>query len=362
MKREAAVAFGSFIVTLAFVPLIRHFCQRRHIVDQPGPLKIHAEPIPRLGGVAIFFGVLAGMLTSDTRNYAAHWQFFAAIFVIWAAGLIDDLRGLSPGSRLGTQVLAALFLWQGGWRIPLAVNVPTQIVLLCLFVILFANSFNFIDGSDGLVTGVSCAIFLSYLAMPRTTLTPLGFSTALCMAAACVAFLPFNWHPASIFPGDSGSTLLGFLAAFVSLDFVRTTGGRGDSLTLVFAIGALPIFDALRVITKRIAHRTSPTSGDRCHFYDALLAGGWPTGRTAVVSCAIVAFCGAVAVSIMRLHATIAWSLLAFVLVAGFICVATTLRKNSTGFFEARAKNSACEVFVSAGNTAEARPRASKYL
>lgn len=361
MKHDAAAAYVSFVVTLLVVPLIRRFCQRCHVLDKPGPLKVHGQPIPRLGGVAIFFGLLAGIFAADTRNYTAHWQFFAAILVIWTAGLIDDLRGLAVGPRLCAQVLCALLLWQGGWRLPLAVNAPTQIVLLCLFVILFANSFNFLDGTDGLVTSVSSVIFLAYLAMPPTTLTPLGFSAALCMAAACVAFVPFNWHPASIFLGDSGSTLLGFLAAFVSLDFVTKTGGGGDSLTLVLAIAALPIFDALRVVIKRIVRRTSPTSGDRCHFYDALLASSWPTEKIAVVSWTIAAFCGVIAVSIVRLHASIAWSLLALILVAAFIHVAATLRgKNSTAVSEARAKH--CEVFVSAGNRTEARPPASKDL
>ncbi|MGH9575403.1 MAG: glycosyltransferase family 4 protein [Candidatus Acidiferrales bacterium] len=363
MKREAAAAFISFGVTLGLAPLIRRFCQRTHILDEPGSLKIHAQPIPRLGGVAIFFGLLAGIAASDTHKFTAHWQFFAAIFVIWAAGLIDDLRGLSAGSRLSVQVLCALFLWQGGWHIPLAANAPTQIVLLCLFVILFANSFNFLDGSDGLATGVSCVIAVSYLAMPRTALTPLGFSAALGMAAVCVAFLLFNWHPASIFLGDSGSTLLGFLAAFVSLDFASKTGGGGDSLTLVFAIAALPIFDALRVIAKRIALHTSPTSGDRCHFYDALLASGWSTGSIAALSWTVVASCGAIAVTVVRMRASIAWSVVAFVLVATCIHLATTVRgKNSTAASGAAEKHSVCEVFVGAGNRAEPSPQEGKKL
>ena len=357
MKREAVAAFISFFVTLALVPLVRRFCQRGHILDKPGPLKIHTQPIPRLGGVAIFFGLLAGLLASDARDYAAHWQFFAAILIIWAAGLIDDWRGLSAASRLGVQVLCAVFLWQGSWHIPLSVNAPMQIALLCLFVILFANSFNFLDGADGLATGVSCVIFLSYLAMPPSSLTPLGFSTALCITVACLAFLVFNWHPASIFLGDSGSTLLGFLAAFVSLDFANTTGS-GYSFTLAFAIAALPIFDALRVIIKRLARRASPTFGDRQHFYDALLAAGWRPARVAVASWIIVAFCGVIAISIMRLHASIAWSLIAFFLVATSIYVATTIRgKNSRVASGASEKYSFCEIFVSAGNRAEPSPQ-----
>ena len=345
MKREGAAALVTFIVTFTLVPLIRHLCRDWKILDHPGALKIHAKPVPRLGGVAIFLGVLAGIFMSSPRNFTAHWQFSAAIFVIWVAGLVDDLRGLPPAWRLGAQILSAVLLWQGGWHIPFDVTAPIQILMCCVLVILFANSFNFLDGSDGLTTGVSLVIALSYLVMPRTALTPFGFSTALCIAAACLAFLPFNRYPASMFLGDSGATLLGFLAAFIGLDFANTTTAPEYS-ALALTIAALPIFDALRVVAKRMARGASPLSGDRNHFYDALLAKGWRPQRVATVSWMITALCGAVAVCIARLHASVAWCLVAFVVVAGWIKLANSSHRDALrGNCEAGAADSDC-VFV----------------
>ncbi|HKQ87762.1 MAG TPA: MraY family glycosyltransferase, partial [Candidatus Acidoferrales bacterium] len=339
------------------VPLIRHLCQSRQILDHPGALKIHAKAVPRLGGVAIFLGVLAGISTSDLRNFTAHWQFFVAIFVIWVAGLVDDLRGLRPAWRLGAQILSAVLLWQGGWHIPF-VTAPIQILMLCVLVILFANSFNFLDGSDGLATGVSLVIALSYIVMPRTSLTSLAFSLALCMAAACVAFLPFNRYPASMFLGDSGATLLGFLAAFIGLDFANTTTAPKYSIVLALTIGALPIFDSLRVVSRRIARGAFPLSGDRNHFYDALLAKRWAPHSVAMGSWTVVAFCGAIAVSIVRLRASLAWSSVAFGTVAVWIGLAAAPRRKKLagdcGTVETR--------FVTARKSSEANPQEGKEL
>ncbi len=326
MKREAAAAFVTFAATFGLVPPIRHLCRRNRVLDEPGTLKIHGHPIPRLGGAAIFLGFVAGMLVAGPFYFAVHWQFFAAMSVIWIAGVVDDLRGLPPILRLGVQSLSALLLWLGGWYVSLGLPVLTQVLLLCAFVTMFVNSFNFLDGSDGLATGVSLVIAVSYLALPRAALTPLGFSAALCMAAACLGFLPFNRHVASIFLGDSGSTLLGFLAAFLGLDAANSNGAARYSVALAFAIAALPALDAVRVITRRIARRASPISGDRNHFYDALLAKGWMPQRVALLSWMIVACCGAVSVCIVRLRVSIAWLLVAFVIVWAWIGVATLSR------------------------------------
>jgi len=363
MKREGTAAIVTFVVTFALVPSIRHLCQRWQVFDRPDALKIHAKPIPRLGGIAIFLGVLAGIFASDARDFTAHWQFPAAIFVIWFTGLIDDLRGLPPASRLGAQILCAFLLWQGGLHILAAATAPTQIALICLFIILFVNSFNFLDGSDGLAGSVSLAIAVSYLAMPRTALTPLGFLTALCTAAACVAFLPFNRYPASIFLGDSGSTLLGFLLACIGLDIASTTAAPRYSIVLALTIAALPLLDALRVVTKRIARGASPLSGDRHHFYDALLARGWAPRRLAVVSWMMATLCGAIAVSIVRLRASIAWSLAAFMVAAAFLDMATASReKSSAADCDEAGVRSDKRVFVSAGKGSKSDPQEGEEL
>src|SRR5271155_4242571 len=134
-----AVAFTVALgCVLALAPLIRRLCARWGIFDQPGHLKIHGEPIPRLGGMAIAFalhGTGAGAL-----------YFAAALGLVWLAGFVDDLRELPPPFRLLAQIGGALLLYAGGWRVAVFSASPLAIIAQCLLVILFVNAFNFLDG------------------------------------------------------------------------------------------------------------------------------------------------------------------------------------------------------------------------
>lgn len=330
MNRAAAGAFVAFIATIALAPIIRRICIRANLFDRPGSLKIHARPIPRLGGSAIFFAMLAGMLVSGTHNLFAYWPLTAALALIWFTGLLDDIRGLHPLLRLAAQLAAALLLYLGGWRVPAFTSGPLAILMLCLFTILFVNSFNFCDGADGIATGVACVVSLSYLALPEAALTSLGLEMAAVTAAACTAFLFFNFSPASLFLGDSGSTLLGGSLAFLGLDRAQAHVETGRFLFVAFAAAALPLFDAVRVILQRTLHGTSPLHGDRRHFYDALLAKGWRVRRVAVSSWALTALSAGSGILILRSGAPELWLLVPLIAIAIWVLAVTTERPKPT--------------------------------
>jgi UDP-GlcNAc:undecaprenyl-phosphate/decaprenyl-phosphate GlcNAc-1-phosphate transferase len=283
-----AVALGC---VLAVVPLIRRLCVRREIFDPPGHLKIHGEPIPRLGGVGIALALVAGV-AYGVRSGALY--FAAALGLVWLAGIVDDLRGVSPAFRLLAQVGGALLLYAGGWRVTFSSSIILAIVAQCLYVSLFVNAFNFLDGADGLAAGITGVVALGYAALPGLALSAYGHAVAWSLLGACVGFLCFNFPPAKIFMGDSGSTVLGFSVAFLGLDFVsaHSDGASARSLLFPFLIAALPLLDALVVVMRRVMRGQSPFRGDRAHFYDHLLAGGWTARKVAIVCYFLTAFLG----------------------------------------------------------------------
>jgi UDP-GlcNAc:undecaprenyl-phosphate/decaprenyl-phosphate GlcNAc-1-phosphate transferase len=157
-------------------------------------------------------------------------------------------------------------------------------------------AFNFLDGSDGLAAGTSAVIAIAYILLPGTALTAAGYAFASSLLGACIGFLVFNFPPAKIFMGDSGSTLLGFSIAFLGLDFVATKSATEMNTRNVFLtftpllfpmlVAAIPLIDAMLVVLNRLRNGRSPFNGDREHFYDHLLAAGW-TPKWLVVACCV---------------------------------------------------------------------------
>jgi UDP-GlcNAc:undecaprenyl-phosphate/decaprenyl-phosphate GlcNAc-1-phosphate transferase len=294
--REIMGFAAAFVCLLTLVPLIRRMCLQWGIFDQPGHLKIHAKLIPRLGGVGIVLALAAGVATAMRDAQTGTLFFAAALGLVWLAGFVDDLRELAAPFRLLAQMGGALLLYAGGWRVTHSSSAAFALVAQCLFLILFVNAFNFLDGVDGLAAGITGVIALGYAAMPGVGLSAFGYGVAWSLLGACVGFLCFNFPPARIFMGDSGSTVLGFCVAFLGLDFIGARGAGAASSSLVFSlsIAALPLLDALIVVTRRVLHGKSPFRGDRGHFYDYLLAGGWTAREVAVGCYLLTAFLGLV--------------------------------------------------------------------
>jgi UDP-GlcNAc:undecaprenyl-phosphate/decaprenyl-phosphate GlcNAc-1-phosphate transferase len=287
---QETIAFAvALACAVALVPLVRRLCFRWGIFDPPGHLKIHSEPIPRLGGVAIALALVAGIAAALHGAGRGSLFLAAALGVVWLAGFIDDLRELAPVIRLLAQIGGAALLYLGGWRIAGFSSDAFGIFAQCSFVILFVNAFNFLDGVDGLAAGITAVIALGYALIPGVALSAFGYAVAWSLVGACAGFLFFNFPPAKMFMGDSGSTVLGFSVAFLGMDFIGARGAAG-SLLFPFMIAALPIVDALFVVTRRVAKRRSAIRGDRRHFYDRLLAAGW-TARKVAINCYFLTAC-----------------------------------------------------------------------
>jgi UDP-GlcNAc:undecaprenyl-phosphate/decaprenyl-phosphate GlcNAc-1-phosphate transferase len=280
----------AFTITFLAIPVIIFVAEKKKLYDVPDARKIHNTPIPSLGGLGIFAGFILSCLVMIPFAQATEFQyFFAAAFVIFFLGLKDDILDISPIKKFIGQVLAAfLIIYKGGIQIQsmhgfLGVyELPPMFSLLFTYltVIVIINSFNLIDGVDGLagslalMAAIIFGIYFSAVKMIPYAIVSFG------LAGSLVAFLIFNFQPAKIFMGDTGSLLLGLIASVLVIKFITVANSPSLSVSIDaapavgFAILMIPLLDTVRVFGIRIIHRRSPFSPDRNHIHHLLLDKG----------------------------------------------------------------------------------------
>lgn len=281
----------SFSISFLAIPVIITVAERKKLYDVPDERKVHIGPIPSLGGLGIFAGFIIAALVAIPFAQAAEFQYFmAAAFVIFFLGLKDDILIISPIKKFIGQVLAAfLIIYKGGVQIKsmhgfLGIQeLPEMFSLLLTYfaVIVIINSFNLIDGVDGLAgslglmaTTILGFYFMKIGAIPYSIL-------AFSLAGSLLAFLIFNFHPARIFMGDTGSLLIGLLTSILVIKFINIASSPETGLPLEaspaigFVLLMIPLLDTLRVFAIRIFNRRSPFSPDRNHVHHLLLDRGF---------------------------------------------------------------------------------------
>jgi UDP-GlcNAc:undecaprenyl-phosphate GlcNAc-1-phosphate transferase len=206
------------------------------------------------------------------------------MFLLWCTSLIDDLKSLPPATRLVVHCIAGLLVANTQWCLTLFGNPVLDAAVTCIFVMLFVNAFNFFDGADGLASGGAALVGLGYVLLYTSRAPSVGASVAWSMLGACLGFLLFNFPPAKIFMGDSGSTVLGFLIAFLGLDFYRVHHAVGTHLLLPLVFAGIPLLDLVLAVFRRLKKRVSPMAGDRQHYYDLLQQRGWAARPIAIGS------------------------------------------------------------------------------
>jgi len=281
----------SFTITFLAIPAVINVAEMKKLFDVPDERKVHHAPITPLGGLGIFAGFVFGcLLTLHFGQYAELQYFMAASLVIFFLGLKDDILIISPVKKFIGQVLAAfIIIYYGGIQIRsmngfLGVyQLPEMFSLLLTYfaVIVVINSFNLIDGIDGLAGSlglISTVIFGTYFL--NVNMLPYAV-IAFSMAGSLLAFLIFNFQPAKIFMGDTGSLLVGTINAILVIKFINVAGTDEVSFRITsspavgFTILMVPLLDTLRVFGIRIFHRRSPFSPDRNHIHHLLLDKGF---------------------------------------------------------------------------------------
>jgi UDP-GlcNAc:undecaprenyl-phosphate/decaprenyl-phosphate GlcNAc-1-phosphate transferase len=280
----------SFTITFLAIPVIITVAERKKLFDIPDERKVHQTPIPSLGGLGIFAGFMIACLLAVQFQTASEFQYFlAAAVVIFFLGLKDDILVISPVKKFIGQVLAAfLIIYKGGIQIKsmhgfLGIHdLPETFSLLLTYftVIVIINSFNLIDGIDGLAGSLGLMATVTFgiyfLQVNMVAYSVLSFS----LAGSLVAFLIFNFQPAKVFMGDTGSMLIGLVASILVVKFINVAEVANVNFPITaspaigFAILMIPLLDTLRVFGIRIIHRRSPFSPDRNHVHHLLLDKG----------------------------------------------------------------------------------------
>lgn len=276
----------AFLITFFSIPVIIEVARNKKLFDEPDERKVHNAVIPTLGGLGIFAGFILATLLGAPSQSSVLQYFIASVMVIFFLGIKDDILILSATKKfMGQLVAAGILIKFGGIEITnmygfLGIHeIPhTASVLLTLFtIIVITNSFNLIDGVDGLAASLgllTSSIFGIYFYITGQLLYSV---MALSLAGSLVAYLIYNFQPAKIFMGDTGSLLIGILNSIFVIKFISVAADPAMGLPLEsapaigFSILIVPLFDTLRVVSLRVLNRRSPFSPDRNHIHHFLL-------------------------------------------------------------------------------------------
>jgi len=307
---NVVLALGSaLVISFIATPVARAFAQKVGAVDVPAEARrVHDHPIPRLGGLAIFFGFILGVVLFAQLDTQTRGILLGAVVIV-IIGAVDDVTPLPAVLKLVVQIAAALIAVAFGVRIQIFSNPfflssseyvdlgVFSIPITVLWIVGITNSVNLIDGLDGLAVGVSA---IASMAMLVISLVLGQVNSAIILAAlfgACVGFMPYNMNPARIFMGDTGALLLGYVLACVSITGLLKFYAIISFAVPLLALG-LPIFDTLFAIVRRLLHGQNPMSPDRGHFHHRLIDMGLSQKQAVAVLYAISAVLGLAAVLI----------------------------------------------------------------
>ena len=295
------------IVSLLSTPVVRVLAFKIGAVDVPRDARrMHKTPIPRLGGLSIFFGFILSVLIFLPLNDQLRGMLLGSVLIL-ILGIFDDIYALPAKPKFLVQIIAALiavlegnrvyFLsnpnifssepyWELGW-----LSIPFSV----LWIVGITNAVNLIDGLDGLACGVSTISSTTLLVIALTVAEPEVAILMAALAGACAGFLPYNLNPAKIFMGDTGSTFLGFILATVSIQGLFKFYAI-ISFAVPFLVLGLPIFDTCFAILRRVSHGQSPMAPDRGHIHHRLIDMGFNQKQTVAVLYIISAILGLSAV------------------------------------------------------------------
>ncbi len=292
-----------FAAALAFAvggtPIARHVAARVGIVDEPSARKIHVNPIPLLGGAAIYAAFILALLLFGDHFYVSQLiGILVGATLVSFLGIWDDRHGIRPLLKFVGQVLAALILVVSGVEVQLFRNDILDAALTIFWVVGITNAFNLLDNMDGLSGGVGAIAATFFLLLAAMSGQYLVGTLAAALTGACIGFLYYNFNPASIFMGDAGSLFLGFVLAAVGIKLRFPSNVPWVTWMIPVLVLGLPIFDTTLVTLSRVRRQVPIYQGGRDHVSHRLVAQGW-THREAVFFLYLV--CGALGVLAMFL-------------------------------------------------------------
>lgn len=303
----AALIFAA-IVSFVATPLVKLLAVKVGAVDVPKDnRRMHKVPIPRMGGLAIFLAFIFSVLIFSDITPQIQGILLGAVMIV-VLGVMDDIMTLRALPKFAVQILAAVVVVMHGVKIEFLTNpfpgdgltylaLPNwlSVTVTVIWIVAITNAVNFIDGLDGLAVGVSG---ISAATMLVVALMVSENNVALIMAAllgACLGFIPYNFNPAKIFMGDTGSTFLGFILATISIQGLFKLYAI-ISFAVPFLILGIPIFDICFAIIRRVAKGQNPMQADRGHVHHRLIDMGFSQKQSVAITYMLTAILGLAAV------------------------------------------------------------------
>lgn len=329
MKNLFFIAVLAALISFISTPIVRKLAIILGVVDIPKDnRRVHKKPIPKLGGLAIYFSFVIMVFAKSGPINKSEMGILIGATIIVIGGLIDDKYTIKPWQKLSFQVIAAFVLIGTNTMISIITNPVSDtnpfisinpifaIPLTLIWVIGITNAFNLIDGLDGLSAGlgfIACVTMTaaSYLSgkveFEVITLT-------IILAAAILGFLPYNFNPASIFMGDTGAQLIGFLLAGISMKGAIKSASAIVLAVPILALG-LPIYDTLFAIIRRKVNGRPIAEADKGHLHHRLLNMGLSQKQVVIIMYLINAILGMIAIIVMQLTNRRAYMVLAVVVI-----------------------------------------------
>jgi UDP-GlcNAc:undecaprenyl-phosphate GlcNAc-1-phosphate transferase len=309
----AIVAFG---IVVLLTPAVGGMARMLGVVDEPGARRLNRRAVPRLGGLALFFGIFVPALAFLPLGRETKGLLLGAA-VATTVGAVDDFRGLVWWEKLGGQVAAAAIptgfgIWVQRFTFPIlgvhALPEWVGVPLTVLWIVAIMNMVNFLDGLDGLAAGVCAISGFTFCLIALSLGRPEPAILAAVVLGACVGFLRHNFYPARIFMGDSGALLLGFILGALSVQGLLKTAAVATLLFPLIVL-AIPIIDTSFVVAKRLKYGRPVYTADSWHLHHRFMNIGYSQRRAALTMwawCAVLAG-AALSLRFLRPHAHGDW-------------------------------------------------------
>ena len=303
---QALIIFAvAFIATYIMVPLSKRIAIKIGAIDYPGNRRLNSEPVPRCGGIALYVGLIAAVATIAIGVKVFGWRvppfdelhntnvilLLVGVSFMFVVGLVDDVTQLSPIAKFGGQVISAVLVALSGIAIDV-IRSPFDnsfvelswlaIPITVVYLVIFVNITNLIDGLDGLAAGIVAIVASGLLYLTAARGSVLFALICIALIGVCVAFLRFNFAPASVFMGDSGSLLLGLMIGIVSISGVARTQSLIVMLVPLVMAG-VPLLDTISAVIRRTRGHQPVQKADMGHIHHRLMDAGWGQRKSVLI-------------------------------------------------------------------------------
>ncbi|MDD3905582.1 MAG: MraY family glycosyltransferase [Candidatus Omnitrophica bacterium] len=295
--------FIAIFVSYLIMPFVRQLAMRLNYLDHPKNNKVHAHPTPLLGGLGIFAAFLIAIVTKEqVMAFGTIKAIMFGSFILFIIGLIDDKMGMMPNFKLLGQFVAAMIAVKAGLRVEFIDNYYLSVIITYLWIIGITNAFNLLDNMNGLSAGIAAIAAIFFGIISYMNGQPLVTTISLAVAGASLGFLRYNFPRASIFMGDSGSLVLGYILSTIAILGSWKTYAWTTSLMVPILILGYPIFDTALVTIMRTLEGRSIFKGGKDHSSHRLALLGFKRYRTVLAVYGICILLGLAAVAVTRVR------------------------------------------------------------